>query len=625
MHMAVVLQTVTTGNKGEREAWRELMRLPDDFYLLRELTLNHGAANGKTDDEERRPDFVLAGVRIGLVSLEVKDWNLEDNIYTLLDQYKFLKLPDNEKVPNPWQKARTYYHDLVALTKNMVPVISLVYFPRLSRAKFVNCIADPDKLITDPQMRMAANPSLTIFEDDVRLAGGIESVLLDRVAHLHRKLNLRIEVVLKAIDKLLPAEFHISSGQRRADDLASLHVLSERQQEIALRYPVGKHLLLDIAGSGKTNVLVSRAISFARRAMKKRVPTSILLTAHSEKLCKSLQLVLDEKLSNDDVNLKRSIHVHDMRSIVRFIVAKENGFSLEELEHLYPRATESGFEELLRAFESIAPTLGEKYRKYDDIFIDEVQDYENYMKVVLNVIWRGNELFLAGDVAQHLSDHRFPLHRLGIDLENASLEPEFISYRCPAPIAEWAHLFAWSSPMLRQELLDHGYPSDLRPKLQGLNNLPESREVPNPSDVLAEVINFVEREHRRGVPLREIMIVSCRPDEVVSKLEENGLKCKREPSAEDAAISVTFDESKGLEAEFVVVIDMEHLRKTTNNPFEEVTPEQRRELDEFARCRAYVAMTRAKRNLTWVYYDRNDPLVRDLIKPYRKVMAAYAK
>jgi superfamily I DNA/RNA helicase len=112
---------------------------------------------------------------------------------------------------------------------------------------------------------------------------------------------------------------------------------------------------------------------------------------------------------------------------------------------------------------------------------------------------------------------------------------------------------------------------------------------------------------------------------VVSKLEENGLKCKREPSAEDAAISVTFDESKGLEAEFVVVIDMEHLRKTTNNPFEEVTPEQRRELDEFARCRAYVAMTRAKRNLTWVYYDRNDPLVRDLIKPYRKVMAAYAK
>ncbi len=67
----------------------------------------------------------------------------------------------------------------------------------------------------------------------------------------------------------------------------SLKVLTEQQQKWVFNLEPGKNYLLYAPGSGKTNVLISRALHLFQQAPRGALPT-ILLTTYSENLATNI-------------------------------------------------------------------------------------------------------------------------------------------------------------------------------------------------------------------------------------------------------------------------------------------------------------------------------------------------
>ena len=90
-----LIQTDSIGgeNQGERAMLAFLRNLTDEYFVYRELQVTNTYRNRMAGYEKKQPDFVVVSPQTGLISIEVKDWNLTHNVYTWQDQYKIEKRP----------------------------------------------------------------------------------------------------------------------------------------------------------------------------------------------------------------------------------------------------------------------------------------------------------------------------------------------------------------------------------------------------------------------------------------------------------------------------------------------------------------------------------------------------
>jgi hypothetical protein len=75
-------------NRAEREMLAVLQNLPEAYFVYRELQLTPPYRERVRGIEKKQPDFVVVSPETGLLSIEVKDWNLTRNVYEWKDQYK---------------------------------------------------------------------------------------------------------------------------------------------------------------------------------------------------------------------------------------------------------------------------------------------------------------------------------------------------------------------------------------------------------------------------------------------------------------------------------------------------------------------------------------------------------
>ena len=81
--MAYMVQSGQSGfipNKGEEAVLDWLRGLPDSCYVYRELRISLSETN------ERKPDFIVVSKELGVICIEVKDWNLDSNTYIWKNQ-----------------------------------------------------------------------------------------------------------------------------------------------------------------------------------------------------------------------------------------------------------------------------------------------------------------------------------------------------------------------------------------------------------------------------------------------------------------------------------------------------------------------------------------------------------
>src|SRR4051794_35289835 len=97
-----VIQTIATfNNEAEREMFRLLRGLPEGYFVYRELKLDAIPADKLRGVEQKQPDFVVVAPELGVMSIEVKDWNLDNNVYEWRDQYQILRTPLGSTKPEP--------------------------------------------------------------------------------------------------------------------------------------------------------------------------------------------------------------------------------------------------------------------------------------------------------------------------------------------------------------------------------------------------------------------------------------------------------------------------------------------------------------------------------------------
>src|SRR5829696_4187798 len=111
---------VADNNIAEKEMLDFLKNLPESSYLYRELKLTPAFLEQTRGLKEQRPDFVVVSPALGLVSIEVKDWNITANQYEWVDQYTVRKTDkhgQDELLDNPVEQTSRYLHAFMDLLK----------------------------------------------------------------------------------------------------------------------------------------------------------------------------------------------------------------------------------------------------------------------------------------------------------------------------------------------------------------------------------------------------------------------------------------------------------------------------------------------------------------------------
>jgi hypothetical protein len=113
-----LIQTDKIGqeNQGERAMLAFLKNLPVGYFVYRELQLTDTYRNRMKGFEKKKTEFVVVSPETGLISIEVKDWNLARNVYAWRDQYTIEKRPiggQPEEVDNPTVQVNAYLHALM--------------------------------------------------------------------------------------------------------------------------------------------------------------------------------------------------------------------------------------------------------------------------------------------------------------------------------------------------------------------------------------------------------------------------------------------------------------------------------------------------------------------------------
>jgi hypothetical protein len=623
-----IVQPQLPNNDGERQMFSFLKELPEDYTLFSELKINYGYEKQvkHLHLNYRQPDFVVVGSEIGIVSIEVKDWNLDRYIYKWKNQYVLDKLDArtgeivSQGIGSPHAQVEAYKWGLRELINDLPnhikrpKVTSVLAFPRLTRTAFLNGIQGTD-LLTQKQAKFYLDANSILFKEDMDKYYRQPEKLLDRFV---KKLNPSFPTIdgksLYIInDLLIPTECKVGGNIEVQKARQKVYTLSTQQSEWAFSMDPNDNYLLDVAGSGKTNTLLSKAIHTVNKSNEMK-PT-ILVTTYSPDLESSLIKIFRDKVGDESKRKYAGIKVYSIHSLVELIV--KQSYSPEDIKSICEDA--ETIDERLSKLMEIANELIEtdpnpdRFKLFDHIFIDEIQDFSNeYLRLIIKTS-RGDSYFFVGDIGQKIYDRQYDLQRLGISFHRKALDKSFMMYRTPRFIAELATKFITNDPLMRAEFSEYGYSS----KLIFANELDIGAELLLTSspelDAAKKIKELLESQYLAGED--QILVVTSADgmDKSHSALSDMGIKCQRGEQLLGGAVTIVeYSESKGLEREVVLMLRVEDLYHSSNPDALLDSPKVQIDEDGYSRRKIYVALTRSTERLLCYYTERTHPLVREL-------------
>lgn len=617
---------VPADNRAEKVLLDFLKNLPDEYYVYRELKLTPAYMERVRGIDKKQPDFVVVSPAVGVLSIEVKDWNLIRNTYRWLDQQKVIVEGPNgveKKIDNPVHQADSYLHAFQDLLKGMgVFVSSALAFPRLTRQEFLNRLHNIE-VLQNPQSRYYLDLTRTIFKEDLdEFFHSPESVLL-RLVRTDSKFRSSTEREIESVhQRLMPNAFRIGDFTARQEQRKRLRIITEQQQRWIFNLDDRASYLLDVAGSGKTNALVSKAVHIVDTALKaRRPPPRILLTTYSENLTTNIRRIRDSKIpKSDQQKYRSSIHVHSLPALMRRIVVR--GYDLEtEAEYDKPGETVAEYEKRLREdVKEVLKAMPEQFREFDYIFIDEIQDFDNLYLLVVKHLCRTDNYFFVGDIGQKIYDRAYDLHRLGLVVHDIELPKSYKMFRTPKYIAELATRFICADAHVRYEFEKHGYREDFQFANQDGSAAVLMRAASQTEAVVERISDYLAKSYAEDDLL--VVTSSRRVGDLQAALEASNIRCTiGETGQSGVVIIVDFMKVKGLERATVMVCGVEDLyhRESDAALFEDV--EIARKQEALSRRLIYIALTRSLEELTLFYSDEGNPFISELIQFNRKILA----
>ena len=597
-----------------------LSRLPEEkFVIFRELKLDSTYQQKTKGLSQKQPDFVVVGEDVGVVSVEVKDWNLTQNEYVWKDQHKIKKRNRNGneiQLDNPVHQAETYLYALKDLLSGLDEspwVSSVVAFPTVTWTQFRNQVSNED-IFQNEQSKFFLDPERTIFKDEMTDHILNPERVLKRVAQAHPGFRRPSgKAVYEAKERLLPSSFRIGDYRERQESKETLKMLTEEQREWVFGLDGDEHYLLDVAGSGKTNCLISKALHIVNTADDVD-ELHILLTTYSPDLARNIEEIYKHKLASrkEKERYDQSITIKSIREL-RELVLKE-AYGADALEEERSDRTVDEYREWLQKESN--DVVAENYQRwavFSHVFVDEVQDLDDQDLTLLAMINRGRQYFFVGDFGQRIYEREQNFETIGVDPDRAELPKTYQMHRTPKNIAKLATRFVMGDQRLAREFERKGYlhdPEFANPSTQ----LPELERQLDPIQATTERIQRLLEGGPSGVVYRpeEIMVITT-ADQVESQrrtLRSAGIPC--EPEAEGVEV-VDFWQAKGLETEVVFVHGIESLYQDSENEVLFGGSQAKKKTRRRLRRIVYVALTRSLEQLILYYKDQSLPVIDEIL------------
>jgi len=386
-----------------------------ELFLLRYLESNFD------DDTEvyfqacfdgDRPDIVIMKKNVGLIIVEVKDWNLRNYYVDEKNQWKLLS--NNALLKSPFAQAFAYKKHIFEIHSNGLYERSLasetfyglvkvyVYFHNATKSDLAVFYSG---VLGHVQARIKENTTQLQqkkirYEDYVKRDDYLKSRKrqferdqtslsvtrenLKRIAFAGQKSNPQFDdSVHKELTRLLVPPYHYANEGKEL-------TYTKLQTRLAISSSGGRAKISGIAGSGKTTVLAKRAVN----AHVRHDGTVLILTFNL-----TLRMFIRDKINEVRENFEwGNFHISNYHKFITIILNKY-GVLVEGQES--DEDWEAKYFSNAYLFENLP--IDEKYQT---ILIDEIQDYKpEWLRILRdNFLAENGEMVLFGDEKQNIYD-----------------------------------------------------------------------------------------------------------------------------------------------------------------------------------------------------------------------------
>lgn len=587
--------------------------------------------------KQRFADFVVLDPKLGLLILEVKDWQLSQ-IKEINPKYVVIETSKGQKsCTNPLNQARNYALQIVDLLasdplliqssndykgKLAFPFSYGVVWSRIKSTDFQSTLPELFEL-NKALFCEHLSPSINgeIFQQQLQLLFPqyfnfhLSTEQIDRIRyHLFPEIRLpRKQFPVKQIESKDNQPFLL---ELKPDNETILTVMDLEQERLAKNLGEGHRLLRGVAGSGKTWTLICRA-----RILAQLHPDwKILVLCYNISLTTMLKQMIDMvALPKYSANIKvTNYHPFLARLAARAKIEQASGEEWAEI--------------LSQKLNKLIDEGKYKAPIFDAILIDEAHDFHpEWLKLIVRCLNpKTNSLFIVHDSAQNIYRKGFSFKSIGIQIKGRTKILK-TNYRNTREIAHLASSFLNCGVKFTDELLkdDEGQLLEIiRPQATlRSGSPPQLIECQSFREECAEIAARVKLWLEKGkYPPQEILILyvkkGANPNDekyiqaVLTSLEEAGIEyewitrnqeSKRSFQLSSAKVKVsTIHSAKGLDFAAVALVGLSLLPSSA-------------EQAEVERKLVYVGLTRARNELL-ITHCKNSQFIVDLKKCREKLV-----
>jgi hypothetical protein len=555
------LSSLTSGEKRVANKIKNLYNSIDrDCYLYVQPRLRN-----------LEPDFVLIDPLKGICIIEVKDWSI-NYIETINRRYVYTT---GGRRDNPMFRTNQYFNlakGLLESDTRLLDEVGYLNFNIYSKVVFTNITSSECE--TNNLGTVLNQPPTIYFTSnqlrglDIRGLFSIETCNLDPAQ-------------MRVIRSILSPEITIHNDLGNESDFVDINetikALDSEQEQFAKRIPYGHYMVSGVPGSGKTVILLSRAIFLS----KENPDWKIRVVTYNRSLVRKLESRLECLYPDLDL---MGIKYENIT------LSTFSKLALEMANTEVPQDPDDDwwtYELPQKALEKARP-------KFDAVLVDEYQDfYEDWIKLCLALCKKRRyndreesaNFFLAGDRLQSIyNPHDHPWISLGIKLKGRSKLLKH-TYRSGKAHIELALDFLMADSKLKKEV------EKFYEGREGINNITELNSQIKFLEGGYEVINNLLEQlmFSEGCNPEDILILTRtnpEAEELYTALDEQlKRKCKVTKEVVKNKCSITtYHSSKGLESEICILVNV------SNFPYSFSTEIEERKL-------LYVGMTRASQRL----------------------------
>lgn len=381
--------------KAERDVLNFLYKNLDNSFEI----YFHPYLNGD------RPDIIIMRKNYGVMIIEVKDWNVNDfSVISLREWSRYIGFkdgkPDYVTVKSPMIQAKSYKNNLYNLhvqellemkinnlqTFNIV--CCAVYFHNSTSADIKSFL----KINTGETNKIITKDGVDLIGSDALTDENFKTLLEQRYLMTKAPSKLFTDSLYKNFRRILAPAMHLKTqGQ-------SFHY-SAKQKDIIFSQKLEQRVR-GVFGSGKTTVLVARAVQAYKRALKRNAHPRILILTYNITL---KNYILDKlKQVDEEFPLENFVIIN----YHQFIKAELNniGINIEKPKELGSDSFTTNMEKKFYGNIDLFEQYKDRIAKYDAVFIDEIQDFHRAWMDIIKNYFRDPEgdYVLFGDVKQNI-------------------------------------------------------------------------------------------------------------------------------------------------------------------------------------------------------------------------------